>query len=90
VDCETCGIQYAESAEPPAALRDLEDAMQYEWSRACGGVPVYVHADDRGRITRPYACVELWEGAELDWSSTSGRYDAQRSGTSPLQSSPSQ
>jgi glyoxylase-like metal-dependent hydrolase (beta-lactamase superfamily II) len=37
-----------------------------EWSRALGGIPVYVHADDREWVTRPDPCVELWEGEELD------------------------
>ncbi len=37
-----------------------------EWSRALGGVPVYVHADDRQWVTRPDSCVELWEGEELE------------------------
>jgi len=37
-----------------------------DWSRALGGVPVYVHADDREWVTRPDRCVEVWEGEELD------------------------
>ena len=146
--CETCGIQHAESVEPPARCAICEDARQYvgwegqrwttleelrashradvrddhgllgigcapsfaigqralvvegvlwdcvplldgiaeaagelravaishphyyttlvEWSRALGGIPVYVHADDREWITRPDLCVSLWEGEELD------------------------
>jgi glyoxylase-like metal-dependent hydrolase (beta-lactamase superfamily II) len=37
-----------------------------EWSRAFGGVPVHVHADDREWVMRPDPCVELWEGETLD------------------------
>jgi glyoxylase-like metal-dependent hydrolase (beta-lactamase superfamily II) len=37
-----------------------------EWSRALGGVPVYIHADDREWIVRPDPCVELWSGEELE------------------------
>jgi glyoxylase-like metal-dependent hydrolase (beta-lactamase superfamily II) len=37
-----------------------------DWSRAFGGVPVYVHADDREWVQRPDPCVELWEGETLD------------------------
>src|SRR5919109_572846 len=37
-----------------------------EWSRAFGGVPVYVHADDREWIMRPDPCWEFWQGEELD------------------------
>jgi glyoxylase-like metal-dependent hydrolase (beta-lactamase superfamily II) len=146
--CETCGIQHAESAEPPERCAICEDPRQYvgwkgqcwttleelrashdadirddhgvlgfgcepefaieqrallvegvlwdcvplldgmaeavgelraiaishphyyttfvDWSRACGDVPVYIHADDRKWIMRPDRCVELWEGEELD------------------------
>ena len=37
-----------------------------EWSRAFGGVPVFVHADDRRWIMRPDPCWELWEGERHD------------------------
>jgi glyoxylase-like metal-dependent hydrolase (beta-lactamase superfamily II) len=37
-----------------------------EWSRAFGGIPVHLHADDREWITRPDPCVQVWEGEELD------------------------
>ncbi|MGH9120308.1 MAG: MBL fold metallo-hydrolase [Acidimicrobiales bacterium] len=37
-----------------------------EWSRALGGVPVYVHEHDREWITRPDPCVELWSGDTLE------------------------
>jgi hypothetical protein len=37
-----------------------------EWSRAFGGVPVHLHADDREWVLRPDRCVELWEGETLD------------------------
>ena len=33
-----------------------------EWSRALGGVPVWLHADDRRWIMRPDPCIELWDG----------------------------
>jgi glyoxylase-like metal-dependent hydrolase (beta-lactamase superfamily II) len=33
-----------------------------EWSRAFGGVPIYLHADDRRWVMRPDAAVVYWEG----------------------------
>jgi hypothetical protein len=33
-----------------------------EWSRAFGGIPVYLHAADREWIMRPDSCLELWSG----------------------------
>jgi hypothetical protein len=36
-----------------------------EWSRAFGGVPVYVHATGRGWLMRPDPVVQYWEGDEL-------------------------
>ena len=33
-----------------------------DWSEAFGGVPVYLHADDRAWITRPHSTIELWSG----------------------------
>lgn len=33
-----------------------------EWSRAFGGIPVYLHAADREWIMWPDPCVKLWDG----------------------------
>jgi glyoxylase-like metal-dependent hydrolase (beta-lactamase superfamily II) len=33
-----------------------------EWSRAFGGVPVYLHAADRRWVMRPDKCLVFWEG----------------------------
>lgn len=33
-----------------------------EWSRAFGGVPVYLHAADREWVRRPDPCLVFWEG----------------------------
>ena len=33
-----------------------------EWSRALGGVPIYLHAGDRQWVMRPDPAVEFWEG----------------------------
>ncbi len=33
-----------------------------EWSRAFGGIPVYLHQADREWIMRPDSCLELWNG----------------------------
>ena len=33
-----------------------------DWSEAFGGVPVYLHADDRQWITRPYPSIVNWTG----------------------------
>jgi glyoxylase-like metal-dependent hydrolase (beta-lactamase superfamily II) len=33
-----------------------------EWSRALGGVPVYLHADDREWVTRPDEAIVFWKG----------------------------
>ncbi len=37
-----------------------------EWSHAFGGVPVYLHADDRQWVMRPDEAVHFWEGETLD------------------------
>jgi glyoxylase-like metal-dependent hydrolase (beta-lactamase superfamily II) len=37
-----------------------------EWSHALGGVPIYVHEDDRGWVLRPDRVVEYWRGETLD------------------------
>jgi hypothetical protein len=37
-----------------------------EWSRALGGVPVYLHADDLRWLRRPDRRVVPWEGERLD------------------------
>ena len=36
-----------------------------EWSRAFGGVPVHLHADDRRWVMRPDPCIEFWQGETL-------------------------
>ena len=33
-----------------------------EWSRAFGGMPVYLHAADREWVMRPDRCIQFWEG----------------------------
>jgi hypothetical protein len=33
-----------------------------EWSRAFGGVPIYLHADDRQWVMRPDKSMVYWEG----------------------------
>jgi glyoxylase-like metal-dependent hydrolase (beta-lactamase superfamily II) len=33
-----------------------------EWSRAFGGAPIYLHADDRRWVMRPDPAIEFWEG----------------------------
>lgn len=33
-----------------------------EWSRALGGVPVYLHAADRQWVMRPDSCIQFWDG----------------------------
>ena len=42
-----------------------------EWSRAFGGVPVHLHADDRRWVMQPAPCIELWQGETLPSSRTS-------------------
>jgi glyoxylase-like metal-dependent hydrolase (beta-lactamase superfamily II) len=37
-----------------------------EWSHALGGVPIYVHEDDREWVLRPDPVVEYWRGEVLD------------------------
>jgi glyoxylase-like metal-dependent hydrolase (beta-lactamase superfamily II) len=37
-----------------------------EWSRALGGVPIYLHADDNAFVTRPDAAVVHWDGETAD------------------------
>ena len=36
-----------------------------DWSRACGGAPIYLHADDRSWVMRPDPAIVFWEGEEL-------------------------
>src|SRR5262249_10008373 len=33
-----------------------------EWSRAFGGIPIHLHADDHRWIMRPDPAIELWNG----------------------------
>jgi hypothetical protein len=33
-----------------------------EWSRAFGGIPIYLHADDRQWVMRPDKAIVFWEG----------------------------
>jgi hypothetical protein len=33
-----------------------------EWSRALGGVPIYLHAGDREWVMRPDSAVQFWDG----------------------------
>lgn len=33
-----------------------------EWSRAFGGVPIYLHEDDRRWVQRPDPCITFWSG----------------------------
>lgn len=37
-----------------------------EWSRAFGGVPIHLHADDQRWIMRPDPAVKLWSGGTLE------------------------
>ena len=37
-----------------------------EWSRALGGVPIHLHADDRSWIMRPDSSIRLWNGETLE------------------------
>jgi hypothetical protein len=36
-----------------------------EWSRAFGGVPIHLHADDQRWIMRPDPSIQLWNGETL-------------------------
>jgi glyoxylase-like metal-dependent hydrolase (beta-lactamase superfamily II) len=33
-----------------------------DWSEAFGGVPIYLHADDRQWVTRPHPAIVFWQG----------------------------
>ena len=33
-----------------------------DWSEAFGGVPVYLHGDDRAHVTRPHPAIVPWTG----------------------------
>lgn len=37
-----------------------------EWSRAFGGAPIYLHADDRQWVMRPDPAIVFWEGDALE------------------------
>ena len=37
-----------------------------EWSRAFGGVPIFLHSDDRAWVTRPEQAIVFWDGETAD------------------------
>ena len=37
-----------------------------DWSQAFGGVPVFVHADDREHVMRPDGAIHFWEGETVE------------------------
>ena len=37
-----------------------------DWSRALGGVPIYLHADNRDYVMRPDPAIEYWGGETLE------------------------
>jgi len=36
-----------------------------EWSDAIGGVPIYLHADDRQWVMRPSGAIKFWQGEQV-------------------------
>jgi glyoxylase-like metal-dependent hydrolase (beta-lactamase superfamily II) len=40
-----------------------------EWSQAFGGVPIWLHADDREWVMRPDPAIRFWEGEQLELGS---------------------
>jgi hypothetical protein len=49
----TCGTQYADSDQPPAAGPTLDKLrLTNRGSRAFEGVPIYLHAANRQRVMR--------------------------------------
>jgi glyoxylase-like metal-dependent hydrolase (beta-lactamase superfamily II) len=42
------------------------DSSMVEWSRAFGGVPIYLHAADRQWVKRPDQAIVFWEGETLN------------------------
>jgi glyoxylase-like metal-dependent hydrolase (beta-lactamase superfamily II) len=71
-DCVPLLDGMAEAVEGHGGLRALAISHPHyyttfvEWSRAFGGVPVYLHEADRDWVVRPDPCVEHWSGEELD------------------------
>jgi glyoxylase-like metal-dependent hydrolase (beta-lactamase superfamily II) len=65
------GVQYVRSL---GGLRAIAVSHPHfygavaDWSEAFGGVPVYLHADDRQWITRPHRAIVTWTGESLDVS----------------------
>lgn len=41
-------------------------ASMVDWSEAFGGVPIYIHADDKEHVTRPHRTIEHWTGESHD------------------------
>ncbi len=41
-------------------------ATMVDWSRALGGVPVYLHEDNRDWVMRPDDCIEFWTGETFE------------------------
>jgi glyoxylase-like metal-dependent hydrolase (beta-lactamase superfamily II) len=44
-------------------------ASMVEWSRALGGVPIWLHVDDREWVMRPDPAIRFWEGEKLELGS---------------------
>lgn len=41
-------------------------ATMVDWSRALGGVPIYLHEDNRDWVMRPDPAIEFWSGEHKD------------------------
>ena len=41
-------------------------ATMVDWSEALGGVPIFIHEDDRDGVMRPDKAIAFWSGATLD------------------------
>jgi glyoxylase-like metal-dependent hydrolase (beta-lactamase superfamily II) len=54
---ETLGGIYAIAISHPHYYTSM-----IEWSRAFGGVPIYLHEDDREWVQRPDASITFWQG----------------------------
>ena len=37
-----------------------------DWSRAFGGIPVHLHADDAKWVRRPDDCIKFWQGERFE------------------------
>jgi glyoxylase-like metal-dependent hydrolase (beta-lactamase superfamily II) len=62
----TAAIEQAGPVQAIAISHPHYYSGMIEWSRALGGVPVYLHADDRQWVMRPDPAIVFWQGEHTE------------------------